>query len=87
MSVCLSQSGEAWELVSDVAAGTHGWFELAGFTRLFASSLRKEAKCTVETQLPLHKHNIAKEPQKHGNAKKPAANCELAEYSGHNRAP
>ncbi len=45
LSVCLfvglSQSGEAWERVSGVAAGMDGWFELAG---LFASSQRKEAK-------------------------------------------
>ncbi len=29
---------------------------------------------TVEALLSLHKHNIAKEPQKHRNAKKLAAN-------------
>ncbi len=28
---------------------------------------------TVEAQLPLLKHNIVKEPQKHGNAKKMAS--------------
>ncbi len=37
---------------------------------------------TVEAQLSLHKCNITKEPQKHGNAKKPVANYEQAE--GHN---
>ncbi len=34
---------------------------------------------TVEAQLSLHKHYIAKEPQKHGNAKKPAVNYKPAE--------
>ncbi len=29
---------------------------------------------TAEAQLSLNEHNIAKEPQKHRNAKKPAAN-------------
>ncbi len=31
---------------------------------------------TVEARLYLHKHNIAKEPEKHGNVKKLVANYE-----------
>ncbi len=64
-----------------------GWFELVPVE--FTYSLQKEAKrChvlpAVETQLSLHKHYVAKEPQKHkqhGNAKKLAANYEPAKVS------
>ncbi len=75
-----ARTGEAWERFM-AAAGTYGCFELAG---LFASLLKKKAKrcqyyvSTVEALLSLHKRNIAIEPQKHRNAKKPVANYKQA---------
>ncbi len=49
--------------------------EPTALASLFASLLQSEAKrcqflSTAEAQLSLHKHNIVKEPQKRGNAKK-----------------
>ncbi len=70
-----------------VDAGTYGCFVLAG---LFASPLQRKQNAastisTVEAQLSLHKR---KQPQKHRNGKKPAANYELQakvrNCAGHN---
>ncbi len=89
--VCLlvdcAMSGEAWEQINGVTADMCGWLEFVGpptcswFVHLIMakSSQTIPVLSTAEAQLPLHKHNIAKGPQKHGNGKKPAANYEPAE--------
>ncbi len=53
----------------------YDWLELAGFVRLLAAKGSKAMPVllTVQAQLSLHNHNIAKEPEKQGNAKKSAA--------------
>ncbi len=72
---------EAGERVNGVAADTYDWFRVSWFVRLLAAKGSqakhlKPALSAVEAQLSLLNHNIAKEPQKHGNAKKLAANYE-----------
>ncbi len=58
---------------------THGCFELELFVHLLGAkgSQVMPVLSTVEIQLSLHEHNITKESQKHGNAKKPSDNYEL----------
>ncbi len=60
-----------------LAAGLYGWFDrVSWFVRLLAAegSQTMPALSKVEVQLSLHKHDIAKDTQKHGNAKKLATN-------------